>query len=964
MFNGSNELAKKDSQNEEFSEDCLYLQDPQEEEFICQLDTRLSECEIPTSNAAQVPDLNSELIQPTEVVNQSEEFLATEKIISELQIGERSDLLENSPNLQFEIDPSFAENIGGDSTQNELSNFNDSTIFDTSIEPNFEEPIETVAVPFEETSIQEEQIETDLQQNLEENLQQELQTDLEIQKDIQLGELPEQLFTDFPTEAEVLQENLNFEEPLEMETTILDQSQIQGEGQIFESEALPGLSQQESNLFFEELGQMEGNFPEEQDFKKDKEEKSEKDSGTENESQPLEPPPMFELNLMEEFSSDPKSQKPLQPPPMFDPMEAFPDLLEESNQEAPLQPPPMFELEPDFMEDHEERSNSSIRRSRKLDHREESGSFDPQQQQQQQQQKHQEVLQPPPAFDPRGPQLKVPGFTQEVIQPPKVFDPRLSSQQRMDFVSTTEITSWAGPIDYMAPNFVPPMISQPFIPTVGYNMVIPPLAIEFPPLPQENQVAPPLPVEPVPVPAPVPVPVPVSAPFLSMDDELEDMQEAMEFATQLMNMTENGEKSDKKEKRRKSERKKETKGKKKDVEYGPLLPEMMEEKEESLEKGLEELLQTQLPVPVPVPVPGPVQTADEEVFADDQIRPKVVFNLNKVKRICKVDEWQQQQQPEDVEDLKGKKKKFLKEKEKEKENQISENQEEKEDVRRRRRRSKDRKDENRREEKGSSRSEDRASTSKEEKKEKKETSENQESWKNRVIKQFLSMDRNDFHNMINNTSRRRFDIAMKQLVKERKTSLSQEMRNNEEEKVRHFDRDQFMTQLNQMLDPEASESVDISNLPTEFIHHLSMVLHLDPMPGGEEGGGGGGGGELEMMDSEDFLQQMGLGNKNQRSQEQGAFPEEEYLHLPNEPSPSVQPTTPTTPVEKKKRHHDKKVHVHVIRVKDPSTQAESHEGMIDLFIFNSLFLFIFFTYFFTYLFNHLGHVHIILDAFQ
>ena len=1024
------------------------MNDPQEEEFISQLDTRLADCGITTANSTEVLEFNNQDQPPTEI-NESGKFLASENIISEFQISERSDILcENNSNLQFDIDPSFAENIG-DSAQNELSNFNDGTIFDPTIESNFEEPIESTVVatvPFEETRIDEQQIlETDLQQNFQPDLQQNSQEDLqqefafdkseniqEIQTEIQqLEELTPnsvQLFTAFQTAeppSEILQEesnsNLPFEqqESLDIEATSIlenqsfDQRQIREPHQIFDSnEALPGLSQQESNLFFEELGQMEGNFPEsEPELFKPKEKEESKESEKEGmqtnsaipennqkslvenseamEPQSVQPPPMFKLNLMKKYSENSRNSKshkqPLQPPPMFDPIEAFPDLLrncEESSssfhshnlQEKPLRPPPMFKLgePPDFMQDCEDtKSNSSIKRSRKLDHREESqhsnSSFD--------QQKHvaqEEILQPPPAFDPRGPppsvtiigedrNFKPPGFlTQdEVIQPPKVFDPRLSSQQRMDFVSTGPeiIPAWTGSMgDYnMAPNFVPPIhvssMTQPsFIPNVGYNMGIPPLAsvpIEFqPPLPKENKMAPPLPIDVVPVPL-----------ALSMDDELGDMQEAMEFAKQLMNMTEsNGEKPAEELKREKKSRKREERNKEKhkeskreekrkkekNVEYGPApLPEMIEERKEVDEQSLgNKTPYDEIQVP---------DNEEEGVVADDQIRPKVVFNLNKVKRICKVDEWQQQQQLEESEDLKGKKKKFIKDKEKlekEKENQISENhfQDEKleEERKRSRRRSKDRKDENRlsKEEKIFGRIEEKASTSRteekplrieESKKEKKEqgSSQNQESWKNRVIKQFLKMDRNDFHNMINNTSRRRFDIAMKQLVKERKTSLSQEMRNTEEEKVRHFDRDQFMTQLNQMLDPEASESVDISNLPTEFIQHLSMVLHLDPMPkGGEEGAG-----EIEMMDSEDFLKQMCFENKNHRTQEQ-ASQEEEYLHLPNESSPtSKQPV-----VEKKKRHHEKKVHVQVIRVKEQINQSEPLEGKIDLLLINLLFL--------------------------
>lgn len=99
------------------------------------------------------------------------------------------------------------------------------------------------------------------------------------------------------------------------------------------------------------------------------------------------------------------------------------------------------------------------------------------------------------------------------------------------------------------------------------------------------------------------------------------------------------------------------------------------------------------------------------------------------------------------------------------------------------------------------------------------------SWKSRVISRFLKMSKNDICNMVNNSSLRKFDIAMKHLVKEQKTTMSLEMRNNEDDKIRDYDREEFMNQLNAMLDPSAT--VDITNLPTEFIHHLNAVLQLD-----------------------------------------------------------------------------------------------------------------------------------------
>ncbi|XP_044598268.1 serine-rich adhesin for platelets-like isoform X2 [Cotesia glomerata] len=106
-------------------------------------------------------------------------------------------------------------------------------------------------------------------------------------------------------------------------------------------------------------------------------------------------------------------------------------------------------------------------------------------------------------------------------------------------------------------------------------------------------------------------------------------------------------------------------------------------------------------------------------------------------------------------------------------------------------------------------------------------------WKNRVITRFLRMSKNDIQNMINNSSLRKFDIAMQSLVKEKKSSLSLEMRLNEDEKMKNsthenYENEDFMSQLQAILDPAAT--IDITNLPTTFIHQLSEVLHLDPLP--------------------------------------------------------------------------------------------------------------------------------------
>lgn len=99
------------------------------------------------------------------------------------------------------------------------------------------------------------------------------------------------------------------------------------------------------------------------------------------------------------------------------------------------------------------------------------------------------------------------------------------------------------------------------------------------------------------------------------------------------------------------------------------------------------------------------------------------------------------------------------------------------------------------------------------------------SWKNKIISRFLKMSKNEIFNMVNNTTLRKFDVLMKRLVKERKASLSLEMRHAEDEKMKLYDQQQFIKQLNAMLDTDAT--VSVTDLPTEFIHHLNEVLQLD-----------------------------------------------------------------------------------------------------------------------------------------
>lgn len=893
-----------------------------------------------TSNVNDVNEFNSQ-----EQCNQAEEFLVTEKIISEFQIEERNDLLcETNENLQFDIDPQFNENVT--EVQTELTNFNNGSLFDQTIEGNFEETTDNAVIetnfPFQKSNNQiQEELDGEFTNDFVGNSQQtkpnvELFTAFKsteppkeiLQEESQSSNLPfeqqdvnTRLSVDIEQSADILQ---NQSELQDLQSAF-DQSQ--GQVQIFDStEALPELSQQESNLFFEQLDQMEGNFPQpDQDSTTCKEDETKvsdndemsnqskekgfirdeepppsgdetqqsnsifDDANQESDTVPLQPPPIFELQeLMNQYSnsSDSFKNKKLEPPPIFDPMEAFPDLLEEdvnfntrNVEDKPLEPPPMFEIgePPEFVQECDTKPIVNIKKSKKLDHREEVT----------------EILQPSPAFDPRGPPPSVTILT-DVIQPPKVFDPRLSTQQRMDFVAPNEIVppTWPSTIidyNYAAPMHVPMTQTNNFLPS--YNIPLP----EYPPpLPQDSQST------------------SIAAPSLSMlnmEDELEEMQEAMEFAKQLMNMTEaNGEKQN--ERKTKSEKKKKEYNKKderrkKDIEYGP----------ENLQN-----------LSTPIDEQSPLESLE---IPEDQMRPKVVFNLNKVKRIHKVDEWQQQLQADDNEERR--RKKLPKEK-----FDVTPDEEEK----RRRRTSKDKKEEKpststtihekeRIHDKERVHDKERIHDKEKihdkdsgKKSSKKDSTIHQEIWRNKVINQFLKMSKNDINNMINNTSLRRFDMAMKQLVKERKTSLSQEMRITEEEKVRDYDGDQFMTQLSAMLDPGVRESVDITNLPTEFIQHLSAVLHLDPMPGGEDVG------EIEMMNSDDFLQQMVMANKKQQQQmqqqqqQEQVMNEDEYTHLPKH-SHSPNSTNQSVPVIEKKRsrHHEKKI-VHVIRVKEGSNQSD------------------------------------------
>ncbi|KAL6448721.1 hypothetical protein ACFW04_000501 [Cataglyphis niger] len=109
--------------------------------------------------------------------------------------------------------------------------------------------------------------------------------------------------------------------------------------------------------------------------------------------------------------------------------------------------------------------------------------------------------------------------------------------------------------------------------------------------------------------------------------------------------------------------------------------------------------------------------------------------------------------------------------------------------------------------------------------EKIENSNSEASWKNKVISRFLKMSKNDICNMVNNTSLRKFDVIMKRLVKEKKSTLSLEMRHVENEKMKSHDQQEFVKQLNAMMEPDAI--VSVTDLPTEFIYHLNEVLQMN-----------------------------------------------------------------------------------------------------------------------------------------
>lgn len=521
-----------------------------------------------------------------------------------------------------------------------------------------------------------------------------------------------------------------------------------------------------------------------------------------------------------------------------------------------------------------------------------------------------EIMQPPPTFDPRGPPPRIsnvmvnanenlPEFNpqqpppkihkrDETLQPPPIFDPRLSSQERSKLlapINTSTAHMMPGfNLTPVTPNFAqPPPMNMP-----SHQAFMPNLPVNFQPvLPQANSgqvivqefALPPPPISITSVPPPLPQEVSLEKDSnhgqgVTMDDDgLEDMQEAMEFAKQIMNMTEDlknnqGASSELTEapiapleipvpiedtpcsssvedvsgNTAKRPKKKENKSKKmkQTLVCGPVL-----EKQEEFETADDE--QT---------VQNRDRTSEDALLAGDQIRPKVVFNLNsKTKVIPKPEEWHkpparvpETREAQQVTTQSSHKEKIRSKRHSSESRRNNVNQNRKQQREHHSKMSLTRtaevprlfmlekssdsphhQDYTRDVEKLHSHSSSVYKSQKSRKEAKKAAAPTSESsWKNRVISRFLKMSKNDICNMVNNSSLRKFDIAMKHLVKERRSSLSLEMRNTEDEKMKEYDREEFMNQLNAMLDPGAV--VGITDLPTEFIHHLSEVLQLDPMP--------------------------------------------------------------------------------------------------------------------------------------
>ncbi|XP_078035451.1 uncharacterized protein LOC144469267 isoform X2 [Augochlora pura] len=483
-------------------------------------------------------------------------------------------------------------------------------------------------------------------------------------------------------------------------------------------------------------------------------------------------------------------------------------------------------------------------------------------------------------FDPQQPPPKI-HKRDELLQPPPIFDPRLSSQERSKLIAPLNASG-----SHMIANFSQP---PPFVHNlpINYQPVLPQANNGQTML--QDFVLPPPPMNIADVPPP-----PLQEVLLekdssnqqgiSMDDGLEDMQEAMEFAKQIMNMSEEMKSSQGttsalseaqytpseipvpkedvlcissanqqflncvgKKQKKKKKKKKENKSKKgkpttiSELEHAqkPEENDITDEEHSAQNKTIED---------VPLTI--------------DQIRPKVIFNLSsKTKVLQKPEEWHRpsvnisknreisQQVTRTVNSQRERRvtKKHLSEHKRN--NQTKTHQKEhgskinwircaniaKTPISEKSNDMSYNKDQYREKPGTPSLTVIRlnnigAQKGQNPKKEnrKLEAPTSELSWKNRVINRFLKMSKNDICNMVNNSSLRKFDIAMKHLVKERRSSLSLKMRNTEDEKMKEYDREEFMNQLNAMLDPGAV--VGITDLPTEFIHHLSEVLQLDPMP--------------------------------------------------------------------------------------------------------------------------------------
>ncbi|XP_034177804.2 uncharacterized protein LOC117603114 [Osmia lignaria lignaria] len=519
------------------------------------------------------------------------------------------------------------------------------------------------------------------------------------------------------------------------------------------------------------------------------------------------------------------------------------------------------------------------------------------------------IMQPHPNFHPRGPPPRIstneqlPGFNpqhpaakvhkrDETLQPPPIFDPRLSSRERSSLITPLDSSrSNIVPVNLMettpisdfniASNFpqLPSMnipTHQPYISNVQTNFqpIVPQtnngqvMMRDFPLLP------PPINITNVPLPQlkePSLEQTSSSSQCINMDDGLEDMQEAMEFAKQVMNMTKEVENENipsvcsklpltpseipipnedvpnssslEEEYPRilKKQKKKENRNKKckQNIICGP---ELNNQKQEDIKAMDEE----QIPQ-------NQNKNNDGTLLTQDQIRPKVVFNLSsKTKKIHKSEEWNRapisnQQNKETYQQgvtQKCSTEKVMPKKclENERNSTIQDENQQKEDNAKANLTDYIQTDQlnntlchqdhtkdleiSHPHYSNNLNTQKNQTSKKESKKVEAPTSESM--WKSRVISRFLKMSKNDICNMVNNSSLRKFDIAMKHLVKEKRPSLSLEMRNTEDEKMKEYDREEFMNQLNAMLDPGAV--VAITDLPTEFIHHLSEVLQLDPMP--------------------------------------------------------------------------------------------------------------------------------------